>query len=323
MTKLILFGLSADMPHNGHIQWIDVLKKTFTDHRIIVMPCNANPLGKKDTNGNTIYPSNGLLRWQMLHEFYQEQDPDIIVSQYEIAINTPSKTIDTLDYLIHTPIESIQAQRGFSLPNTNNRKIINQVAIALGTDLVNELSQWHKWHKILNSANLIVMQRAGYESIQNTKITNPQLITAISDKIKNQTLIKLSGPQINISSRELKNKLQNGASDDYLKNYIPAKILSFIRQNQSEFSNAYYQNPQARATFQEAMHIYMSTVKNFDENRQSTLNTYIYDLTPLGKIDKQNESGYTLNNGLLKIDLNKINPKKLDTLKKMSLMTKL
>ena len=306
MTKLILFGLSADMPHNGHIEWLDVLKRSFSDHRIVVMPCNANPLGKNDAKGNIIYPSNGFLRWQMLYEFYQEHDPDIIVSQYEVAINTPSKTIDTLDYLLHTPIDEIINQRGFTLPNINNQEIINQVAITLGTDLVNELSNWHKWQDILKSAKLIVMQRAGYKNIQETTITNPQLQQIIIEKIKDQTLIELPGPQVHISSRELKKLLQNGAADDYLKKFIPAKILDFIRKQQSEFSDAYYENPQARATFQEAMAIYKSTVSNFDKIRKSELNTYIYDFKSLGKIDKQNSSGYFLDNGRLKINLSKV-----------------
>ena len=309
MTKLILFGLSADMPHNGHIEWIDVLKESFADHKIIIMPCNANPLGKKDKNGNTIYPSNAYLRWQMLYEFYQGHDPDIIVSQYEVAINTPSKTIDTLNYLLHTPIEEIKSQREFSLPNLNNKQIINQVSITLGTDLINELSSWHKWQDILNTAKLIVMQRAGYSSIQNTTFTNHQLQEIIQSKLKNNTLTELSGPQINISSRELKNKLQNGATDDFLVKFIPAKILNFIREHQSEFSDAYYQNSQARATFKQAMHAFKSTVSSFNTKRQSTLSTYIYDLTPLGKIDKQKESGYQLDNGRLQVDLKKVNPK--------------
>ncbi len=306
LPKILLFGLSADMPHKGHIEWIFFLKKTFKTHTIIVMPCSINTLGKKDKTGNLIYPSNGYIRWEMLYDYFQKHDQDIIVSQYEIAINIPSRTHTTIEYLQHTPISQIKSQRGYVLPIQYPNTTLNEVSIAIGTDIIPEFDKWHEWEKILKTAKIIIMNRAGFEHINIQKISNPKLKSAIICGINQGAIIEVSGPKIDISSRKLKTMLQENVNDGHLLEYIPKDILTFIKTHQNEFSNAYYQNPKARKIYELAMQAYKKAVCAFDLQRKTNFSAFITDFIKLGVIDKYQDEGYKLINGRLNIDLHKL-----------------
>lgn len=306
-NKVLLFGLSADMPHRGHIEWISHLKELFSDYSIVVMPCNANPLGKKDGNGDTIYPTNGYLRWQMLYAYYQVNDPEIIISQYEITINTPSTTIETLRYLKNTSIEHIKKQRGYELPPKIATYDQNNIIIAIGSELFNELPLWHDWQEILTLANIVIMNRAGYKELQTEEIQNQELKTAFINGLQKGSITQVKGPQINISSRELKKMLRNGASDAELLKYIPQEILSFIRENIADFSVAYYQNKQAIQLYNIAIQLYQTDLQQFDSQRNFELSAYIADLVNVKNIDKWNSNGYKLENGRLTVNVKTAN----------------
>lgn len=306
MSNILLFGLSADMPHWGHIQWIDTLKKEFPKHTIIVMPCSANPLGKLDEDNKTIYPSNGYLRWQMLYDFYKKHDPAIIVSQYEVAINTPSTTIATIRHLMRVSVKDIKEQRGYIEHSLLPKDIKNNITLAIGAELFNELPLWHEWQEIIKLTNIVIIKRSGYNDITIDNLENKELINLFKLGIKDGSITHLNGPQIAISSRELKKQIKHGADDQYLLTYIPKQILNFIRQYVTEFSNAYYQNKLAREVYDLAMEVYKLNVLKFDNRRKSIFSAYISDLRDIDDTDQFVTNGYKLKNGRLIIDLNKV-----------------
>ncbi|MDF1758240.1 MAG: hypothetical protein P1U74_08090 [Legionellaceae bacterium] len=307
MDDLILFGLSADMPHYGHIQAIQTVKEKFPKHSIIVMPCSANPLGKINENGQPIYPTNGYIRWQILYNFYQKYDQDIIVSQYEVAINTPSKTIVTIEHLKHTSLTDIKNQMGYALPKS---RLINpnNVSLVIGRDLVDELTKWDEWEDILKNATLIITNRAGYAESTVDSIKSSKLRKSIQKGLIDGSVIMIDVPQIEISSRKLKRMIQNGISDNELLKYIPSQILSYIRSHQSDFSVAYYQNSQAIEVYHIAIHALKSAINKFNDNRESLLSAYIADLDGIRAVNKWDADGYKLNGCRLKINLKLANP---------------
>lgn len=312
LPEIILFGLSADMLHKGHVEWITTLKNKFPNHTIIIMPCSSNPLGKKDENGNIIYPSNGFLRWQMLYEYFQKHDKNIIVSQYEIAINIPSKTYTTIQYLQHTSVADIKNQRGYVLPTKYSNELINNISIAIGTDIITEFDKWYEWEKILKIAKIIVMNRANFGQIDVRKLKNHKLKSSIIKGLKQGSIIEICGPQINISSRQLKKMLQEKVKDEFLLEYIPIDILNYIKKHQSEFSNAYYQNQKARETYDLAMQAYKEALQKFDLNRKTNFSAFITDFAKITNIDKYYSEGYKLINGRLDVDLAKVDNIKLN-----------
>lgn len=318
LPEIILFGLSADMPHQGHVEWISTLKKKFPTSTIVVMPCNANPLGKKDTNGHLIYPSNGFIRWQMLYEYYKKHDSEIIVSQYEIAINIPSKTYTSIEYLRYTTISEIEKQRGYILPKKYPKESINNVSIVIGTDIIFEFDQWYNWQKILKIAKVLVINRAGFAKMPNLfqQISNPKLKSAFIKGFEQGSIIEINGPQINISSRELKNFFQKSSctnyANDFLLKYIPKDIFEFIKKNQYEFANSYFQNPKAYETYELAMLEYQKAINIFDSDRKTKLKAFIADFAKMANIDKYQTEGYKLIEGQLDIDLVKLNHTKFN-----------
>jgi nicotinate-nucleotide adenylyltransferase len=312
MSDILLFGLSADMPHKGHIEWITKLKKTFPTHTIIVMPCSANPLGKSDEFGNTIYPSNGYLRWQMLYDFYKDFDPEIIVSQYEVAINTPSTTIVTVRHLMHTNITDIRKQRGY-IYQDKSLKPINEITLAVGSELFNELPLWHDWQEIIAKCKIVIMKRAGYADINPNCILDLELKRAFTNGVKNGSIIELGGPQVDVSSRSLKKLIREGACDTTLLKYIPRPILTYIRSNIADFSASYYQNPKAIEIFNLAMKVYRSNVQHFDKYRNNELSAYVRDLRDIENINHWQDFGYKLNNCRLIINLEKADHAEMHT----------
>src|SRR3990167_5076409 len=309
MAEIILFGLSADMPHVGHINWVKNLQNMFPNHAIVLMPCSANPLGKKDEDGHIIYPSNGYLRWEMLYNYYKNSG--IIVSQYEVAINTPSTTIKTIKYLIQTPIEEIKAQRGYQINNTSQSKIINNITLALGNELFNELPLWHDWQDILEVCNIILIKRASYPQIIPSNINNKELKKIFMNKSQNGSLIQMNGPQINISSRELKKLLRNGTDDIKLQEFIPLSILKYIRNNQAEFSKSYYQKPLAREIFDIAMRDYHLKLTQFSNNRKKYFSAFVADLRNIEDISNWDRLGYKITNSRITVNLNLANHNKI------------
>lgn len=300
--KLILFGLSADMPHKGHIACIFTLKKQFPNHTIVVMPCSANPLGKTDINGNIIYPTNGFVRWQMLYDYFQKHDNEIIVSQYEIAINIPSKTYTTIKYLQYTSIENIKMQRGYILPLKYPKNPINEVSIALGTDIIKDLDKWYKWNNILKNIKIIIIKRPGFKDIDLKNISDSKL----KKSLMKASIQEISGPQIDISSRKLKSMLQENVPYEILSKYIPDEILDYIKNHKRDFSNAYFKNLKARELYTQAMQEYEKGLHAFDLKRKIQLSTYIADFIKIENIDNYDTQGYRLTNGRLDIDLMKI-----------------
>ena len=138
-NDVILFGLSADPLHFGHINYIRFILNAYPKHVLVIMPCKASPI-EKSTSGL----SNAELRYTMIDEVLQTyfaQD-NIILSDYEIKKDSPSYTYLTINYL----------------KSLNPRSI----AVLMGTDNLSQLPRWQKPQYILNNIDkLIVVKRAG------------------------------------------------------------------------------------------------------------------------------------------------------------------
>lgn len=242
-SKILLFGLTADPFHLGHAAYIEACKIKFPHHLVVVMPCKINPIGKKNPQGEVIYPTSSEIRYDML-KLYFKHDPRVVVSRYEIDKQEPSYTIDTIHYLQHVRAQDLQKNKicpDWVVNSTLN--VVSEVTLLLGTDNFFQLPRWHRWQEILQQTHLVVMQRAGYPQLTAEQIENEELRTYFSKK--NQTtqsignMSILEGPQHNISSTEIKNMICNGADDTTLKAFLPTVIIDYIRKNIQQMSSLY------------------------------------------------------------------------------------
>lgn len=223
--KIALFGLSADPFHLGHAACIKACKTELPNHVFVIMPCKINPLGKVDKFGNEILPMNALQRFNMLQNFFKN-DPSVIVSNYEIEKSGPSYTIDTIEYLKHMPFENLGSRNPSSVitaPSLNQNN--NEITLIIGSDNFLQLHKWHRWKDILNMSRILILKRKGKMEVNIHTINNDELKIAFLNGLRKNTIRIFDGPQIDVSSSMIRQRLQEGASKNELLSYLPQSIL--------------------------------------------------------------------------------------------------
>lgn len=140
--NLAIFGGSFNPPHSGHI---DVIRKSleleFID-TLIVLPNFQNPLK------NTKLVCND--RIAVLHSLtagLKNAKDKLIISNYEIAKQTPSYSIESIQYF-------------------KNLYKPNEMYFIIGADILDQLEKWHKIELIKKEVKFIVASR------DNIKIPN-------------------------------------------------------------------------------------------------------------------------------------------------------
>ncbi len=142
---IILFGLSADPLHMGHIAYMRFVMDMYPHDLLVMMPCNLNPISKV-VNGLTVHATAGLLRYEMIREVIQTYFParNIMVSEHEVNQKGHSYTYKTVDYL-----RQLIGSKG-------------QISLLLGTDNLQQLPQWTKPQYIIGCVHtVLVASRAG------------------------------------------------------------------------------------------------------------------------------------------------------------------
>ena len=136
---------------------------------------------------------NEAHRLKML-ELALEPFPYFEVSDYEINKGEISYTLDTL---------------------TELKKTYESIELIIGYDNLLIFDKWHKPDKILDIAKLIVMKR------------KTDIDTEAVNKYMNMAYV-IDTPSIEISATNIRNRIQNGRSIDYL---VPRKVKEYIQEN--------------------------------------------------------------------------------------------
>lgn len=165
MKKLIIFGGSFDPVHEGHIKVAKKAMKKIKASKVFFVPCNQHPDNKQ-------IAATKQERLNMLNLSIQNM-PEFEICEYELNINEPSYTINTINYFKE---------------NYSNYELY----LLIGYDQLIQFSSWNDYEKILDLAKIICHVR---------KIDK--------DKIKenvNFPFIKIGFRNINAASRDLKTK---------------------------------------------------------------------------------------------------------------------
>jgi len=148
-------------------------------------------------NSSPLKPSTELVnpghRLKML-KLALEPFPFFEVSDYEILKGEISYTIDTLLEL---------------------KKTYERIELIIGYDNLLIFDKWHEPDKILDIAKLIVMKR------------KTDIDSEVLHKYMNLAYI-IDTPSIEISATDVRNRVQNGRSIDYL---VPKKVKEYIQEN--------------------------------------------------------------------------------------------
>lgn len=210
-TRIGIFGGSFNPPHLGHVNAIQMVRNRAGLDKVLIIPNSKNPL-KKQVEG----PS-AAERLEMTKLAFRDLDQNVfIVDDIEIKREKTSYTIDT--------VEALKKRE----PNAEFHLIIGQ-------DLLEELSEWKSWEKLLENVSLIVTSRPGYD-FPKTKNELPEYLRPLAvDQDFNFVQLK-SGREIqflqlqdmDISSSNLRKWLRTGKK---VEKYLPLAVENHINHN--------------------------------------------------------------------------------------------
>lgn len=131
---IAIFGGSFDPPHEGHVAVVRKALQSLPIERLYVVPAYANPF-----KSGTHAPAKLRLQW--LERIF-EDEPRVVVSDYEIAQARPVPTVETVQHF---------------------RQIDLSVFLIIGADNLDTLSKWHNFERLDSLVTWVVATRSGHE----------------------------------------------------------------------------------------------------------------------------------------------------------------
>lgn len=172
--KICIYGGSFDPVHNGHIHFIDEVRKKIQIDKFIIIPANISPLKQN------VKMANNSDRLKMLNLGLVEYQ-DCIVDDYEIKKGGVSYSIDT--------VKKMKEKYGEK----------NEYYFLIGSDNIYVIKKWKEYKKILNLVRFIVVPRRHFKKDQ---IDNEILKKIIIAKIE----------EIDVSSTKIRNAIKESKS---------------------------------------------------------------------------------------------------------------
>ncbi|KTD43211.1 nicotinate-nucleotide adenylyltransferase [Legionella quateirensis] len=205
MYSIAIFGGTFDPVHNGHIQTSITLQSYFKFDSFYFLPCKI-PTIKPPAQANNEH------RVEMLKLAIQNH-PYFDIDLREINRDSPSYMVETLQ----------------SFREEYQQASINLI---IGYDAFLSLPQWHQWTRIIELANLVVIDREHY--VQNPV---PEAITRLLTTHKKDTKNSLLNSKAGIicffdaghyavSSTAIRNMLKHNQD---VKNDLPKEVYEYIK----------------------------------------------------------------------------------------------
>mgnify|MGYP000203401107 CR=1 FL=1 len=208
MLKLF-FGGSFDPIHLGHIVSAQQLLAATNASDITLLPNALSPLKEKQF-------STAKHRQQLL-ELALSEYPQLKLDWREVQRGGHSYTCDTLKQLAN------------EYPN-------QPLGFVMGLDSFNHLDKWRNWQTLCDYAHIIVIARPGYY-LQVSEPLNQWLgaklcndVSELSDH-NNGKIYFCQLQAMDMSSSEIRQRLQNQTNLDLLKNQLSEKVLNYILQH--------------------------------------------------------------------------------------------
>ena len=188
--NICFLGGSFDPPHLGHLAIAKECLKKFD--KFIFLPSKQSP----HKPASPFFDSKHRLK---MLEIITSDLENIEIEQFEIKSSSKvSFTIDSVEYL------------------TKKYHKCNLYMI-VGSDLVNNLSNWKDWNKIKEKVNVICFKRLGYEN----------------NIVKRDNVIYLESVKVNVSSSLIKKEMLSNSSYSFtnFSNMISKEIYDYILLN--------------------------------------------------------------------------------------------
>lgn len=205
MYNIAIFGGTFDPIHNGHLQASLTIQAHFQFDSYIFLPCKS-PTIKPPTVGNS------QQRIEMLKLAIGNRQ-NFKIDLREIERDTPSYMVETL--------ESFRAE----YPQA-------AITLILGYDAFLSLPYWYQWEKIINLANLLIINRAEFAKQPVPEVIK-KFLEQYQTKNKTALLTTRSGTvflfdagHFEISSSTIREEIKKGAE---VKNKLPKQVYEYIK----------------------------------------------------------------------------------------------
>lgn len=184
--RIGVYGGTFNPVHHGHLINIELIREEFYLDKILIIPARI-PVHKEISCSVT--PDE---RYEML-EIALDSNPYLEASRLELDRNEASYTIITLNDI----------ERHYSN---------SELFLIMGSDSFVTIKTWYEYEKIINNYNIIVLNR------NQTSFSNK-----IHVDCKN--ILFFNNPLIEISSTEIREKINSGCSIKYL---TPDPVIDYI-----------------------------------------------------------------------------------------------
>lgn len=204
MPRLIcLFGGTFDPVHYGHLKPLDELQQYLAADAIHILPASIPP-HRPAPQASSEQRLNMLQL--ALHEY-----PGFILDKRELERSGPSWTVLTL--------QSFRQQ----YPD-------DSLCLVMGSDAFNSLPSWYHWQQIPQLANIIVIERAGMETVDRPDWANDHLVSDVGSlrdsKCSSILFVSLKG--YDISATEIRQRVAESLD---VAGMLPDEVIGYIRRN--------------------------------------------------------------------------------------------
>jgi len=199
--RIGLFGGTFDPVHLGHLRTAIELAEGYSLNRLHLLP-NHRPAHRDQPTATTAQ------RIEML-EIATQNLSQLIVDPREAMRDTASYTVDTL----------INVKQEY--PDTT-------LIFFMGQDAFSAFDTWHRWHEILELANLVVIDRPDAElgdwasslmAEQAAKVGH-RIVDSVTGVIERHSVTQLA-----ISATDIRQRIANGQSIDFL---VSERVKQYI-----------------------------------------------------------------------------------------------
>ncbi|MBC8161548.1 MAG: nicotinate-nucleotide adenylyltransferase [Roseiflexaceae bacterium] len=188
--RIGVLGGTFDPVHYGHLAVAEDVRVSLGLKQVLFVPTAQQPFKRDRTT------TSGAHRLAML-ERACANNPRFVVSAIELDRAGVSYTVTTLEQL---------REQGFV-----------DICFILGADALHDLPKWHRAADIPELAHIVAVQRPG------EVVVLAPVLQALP--VLRQRLTLLDGPQLAISSTELRHRAHTGASLRYL---TPDPVIEYI-----------------------------------------------------------------------------------------------
>ena len=195
LSKIGILGGTFDPIHMGHLVMAEAVRMEYELDQVLFIPANSPPhkLG---------VPITPIIHRYIMTMMATYSNPSFFVSPIERDRPGPSYTIDTVKALLA------------------DYSTGTELFFIAGTDTIAELHTWNDIYALLELCHFVGASRPGRNQMIDSEIKR-------FGNLGQQKIHKLSTPELEISSTDIRERVRNGRSIRY---FVPESVENYIHK---------------------------------------------------------------------------------------------